>query len=117
LLDDPSVDPAAIARAVQPWADLPPVGGTVMDGAGNLYFTDLKTSSLKKRTPDGAVTTVIQDDRLHWVDAPIIDADNRIWLPVPQMDRGPLFNQGVSKVQWPMMLFTFPLGGSAVKPD
>lgn len=111
LLDDPSVDAGTLERAVQPWADLPPVGGTAMDRKGNLYFTDLKTSSLKKRTPDGGVTTLIQDDRLHWVDAPVIDARNRIWLPVPQMDRGALFNQGVSKVRWPITLYTLQLEG------
>ncbi|TFW29211.1 L-dopachrome tautomerase-related protein [Duganella callida] len=113
LLDDPAVDAATLERAVQPWADLPPVGGTAMDAKGNLYFTDLKTSSLKKRTPDGKVSTVIQDERLHWVDAPVIDARNRIWLPVPQMDRGALFNQGVSKVQWPVTLYSLQLEGGA----
>lgn len=113
LLDDASVDAATLERAVRPWADLPPVGGTAMDRQGNLYFTDLKTSSLKKRTPDGRITTVIQDDRLHWVDAPAIDASNRIWLPVPQMDRGALFNQGVSKVQWPVALYTLQLEDDA----
>lgn len=109
LLDDPKVDAATLERAVQPWADLPPVGGTAMDAKGNLYFTDLKTSSLRKRAPDGSISTVIQDDRLHWVDAPMIDRANRIWLPVPQMDRGALFNKGVSKMQWPVTLFTLQL--------
>lgn len=113
LLDDPAVDAAALERAVRPWADLPPVGGTAMDRHGNLYFTDLKESSLKKRTPDGTVTTVLRDERLHWVDAPAIDAANRIWLPVPQMDRGALFNGGVSRVRWPVMLYTLQLEGGA----
>lgn len=112
LLHDPAVDAAALERAVKPWADLPPTGGTAMDRHGNLYFSDLKTSSLKKRTPDGTVTTVIQDDRLHWVDAPVIDAAHRIWLPVPQMDRNALFNGGVSHVRWPIALYTLQLEGA-----
>ncbi|MBB3222594.1 L-dopachrome tautomerase-related protein [Pseudoduganella umbonata] len=113
LLDDPTVDAAALERAVKPWADLPPTGGTAMDRHGNLYFSDLKTSSLKKRTPDGRVMTVIQDDRLHWVDAPVIDAAHRIWLPVPQMDRNALFNDGVSRVRWPITLYTLQLEGAS----
>lgn len=113
LLDDPSVDAATLECAIKPWAELPPVGGTAMDRKGNLYFTDLKTSSLKKRTPDGTVVTVIQDERLHWVDAPFIDRRNRIWLPVPQMDRSALFNHGVSELQWPVTLYTLELEDSA----
>ena len=62
-----------------------------------------------KRTPDGAVSTVIRDQRLHWVDAPFIDGANRIWLPVPQMDRAAVFNGGVSRVQWPVALYSLQL--------
>lgn len=106
LLDDARVAPAALAAAVKPWADLPPMGGSLMDAHGNLYYTDLRTSSLMKRTPDGGVTTVVRDARLHWVDAPAFDAAGRIWLPVPQMDRAGVFNGGRSRVQWPVTLYS-----------
>lgn len=109
LLDDPAVSAATLAAAVQPWADLPPIGGSVTDTEGNLYYTELRTSSLMKRTPEGAVSTVLSDPRLHWVDAPVIDAQSRIWLPVPQMDRVPAFNGGVSRVQWPVTLYSIDL--------
>lgn len=109
LLDDPAVAPAALAAAVQPWADIPPIGGSVLDGQGNLYYTDLHTSSLMKRTPDGQVSTVLRDARLHWVDAPAFAADGRLWLPVPQMDRAGVFNGGRSRVQWPVALYSIDL--------
>ena len=48
---------------------------------------------------------MIQDPRLHWVDAPVIDEQGFIWLPVPQMDRVGLFNQGKSKTVWPVNLY------------
>ena len=109
-LDDLSVTPETLVTKVQPWADLPPVGGTAMDANGDLYFTDLAENSLKRRTAEGTITTIVQDPRLHWVDAPFIDADHAIWLPVPQLDRIALFNGGKSNVQWPVQLFRLDLG-------
>ena len=92
-LDDFSASPETIASKVEPWTDVPPTGGTALDVNGDFYFSDLATDSIKRRTPDGSVTTVVHDRRLHWVDAMTIDAQHRLWLPVPQLDRvvGDLF--------------------------
>jgi len=109
-LDDPSISPDALAGQVEFWADLPPVGGTAIDTNSDLYFSDLAENSLKRRTSDGAITTIIRDPRLHWVDAPFIDLHHTIWLPVPQLDRIALFNGGKSLIQWPVQLFRFDLG-------
>lgn len=109
-LDDAGVASDVLATKVETWADLPPVGGTVMDTNGDLYFTDLAEDALKRRTPDGAITTIIRDSRLHWVDAPFIDAAHTIWLPTPQMDRAALFNGGQSRTEWPVQLFRLDLG-------
>lgn len=104
-LNDASVSPETLAAHVEPWANLPPVGGTAMDANGDLYFSSLANNSLEKRTPDGRIETVIQDPRLHWVDAPFLDGQGFIWLPVPQMDRVALFNGGQSKTVWPVRLY------------
>jgi sugar lactone lactonase YvrE len=109
LLDDPSPNGAALAAAAEPWADIPPIGGAVMDADGSLYFTELATDSLKRRDPSGAISTVIADPRLHWVDAPFIDADHAIWLPAPQLDRAPPFNGGRSARINPIALYRLQL--------
>ena len=108
-LDDPSISPDALVGKVEFWADLPPVGGTAMDSNGDLYFSDLAENSLKRRTSDGTITTIVRDSRLHWVDAPFIDRRHTIWLPVPQLDRIALFNRGTSLIQWPVQLFRLDL--------
>lgn len=108
-LDDFSLAPEAVAAHVESWDDLPPVGGTAMDANGDFYFTDLAENALKRRLPDGTVTTIIRDSRLHWVDAPVIDEHHRIWLPVPQMDRTAPFNDGKTRVQWPIALYRLSL--------
>lgn len=108
-LDDFSASAQVLTSKVEAWTDLPPVGGTVMAADGSLYFTELSTNSLKRRAPDGRVTTIVQDPRLHWVDAPTIDDQNRILLPVPQLDRAPIFHAGRSQVQWPVLLLRMKL--------
>lgn len=105
LLDDPTVSAEDLSRAVEPWIDLPPVGGTALAPDGSLYFADLASSSVKRRHPDGQIETLISDPVLHWVDAPFLADDGRLWLPVPQMDRAPLFHGGRSAVRWPIALY------------
>lgn len=105
LLDDPAVSPEKLAAAVEPWIDLPPVGGTTMDKNGTLYFSDFATNSVRKRTADGVITTLLQDDRLHWVDASFLDANGTLWMPAAQIDRTALFHHGKDEVKQPMTLY------------
>jgi sugar lactone lactonase YvrE len=109
LLDDPAQRAETLAAAVEPFADLPPMGGSVMDAEGNLYFSTLADNSIRKRTPQGAVTVIIQDPRLHWVDAMFITEDGLLLMPAAQLDRVGLFNGGRSSVQWPVSLFALDL--------
>lgn len=104
-LDDASLSDTELAEHLEPWVDLPPVGGTTMDAAGNLYFTDLAAAAVRRLTPDKRVETVLVDTNLHWVDAPTMDKQGRLYLPVPQMDRVALFHAGTSKIQWPIRLY------------
>jgi sugar lactone lactonase YvrE len=108
-LDDASLGDGELAAHVEAWADLPPVGGTVMDADGSLYFSDLATDAIRRRAPDGTISTVVQDARLHWVDAPFLDARHRLWLPVPQMDRSPNFSGADKPREWPVRLYRIDL--------
>jgi hypothetical protein len=109
FLDDPALPAEVLNSKVEPWADLPPIGGSAMDRNGDLYFNDLAECAVKRRAADGTITTIVRDSRLHWVDAPFIDEQRAIWLPVAQLDRVSLFRAGVSKIQWPVQLFRLPL--------
>ncbi|WP_213775783.1 L-dopachrome tautomerase-related protein [Bradyrhizobium sp. dw_78] len=63
FLDDATLSADALSGKVEPWADLPPMGGEVMDSNGDLYFSDLAESALKRRSADGTITTIIADPR------------------------------------------------------
>lgn len=104
-LNDGSLTPEQLAGKVLPWRDLPPMGGSVMDGAGNFYYSDLASNSLKRILPSGITETVITDARLHWVDAPAFDSRGRLYLPVPQIDRIGLFNGGQTRIKRPVRLY------------
>jgi hypothetical protein len=109
MLDDPAVDSRTLAGRVEPWADLPPMGGSTMDARGNLYFSDLAHDAILRRARDGSITTVVQDERLHWVDAIFLDKEGFLWLPAAQLDRAPLFHGGRSQVRWPVSLYRIPV--------
>ncbi|MEB5887491.1 L-dopachrome tautomerase-related protein [Enterobacter roggenkampii] len=108
-LDDKNLDNAALEKLVQRWFDMPPSGGTAMAKDGTLYYSDLAENALKRRLPDGRTETVIKDPNLHWVDAPVIDENNVIWLPVPQIDRVSLFNNGENLTKWPVQILKIDL--------
>lgn len=108
-LNDVALTPAQLAGKVQPWLDLPPMGGSVMDAAGNFYYSDLASDSLKRISPDGVTETVLTDKRLHWVDAPAFDGQGRLYLPVPQLDRIGLFNGGQTRLERPVRLYRLDL--------
>lgn len=104
-LDDATLSEAQLQQRVEPWADLPPVGGTAMDAGGNLYFTDLAANAIRRLTPDRQVQTILVDERLHWADAPSLDGHGRLYLPVPQMDRVGLFHDGQSRIEQPVRIY------------
>lgn len=105
-LDDPSVSPARLAALVKPWADLPPIGGSIMDEHGRLYYSALADDTIYCRMPTGETIKLLTDHRLHWADAPFLTKDRRLWFPVAQLDRLPLFQHGVSKIQKPFIVMS-----------
>ncbi|MGF6553039.1 L-dopachrome tautomerase-related protein [Paraburkholderia youngii] len=108
-LDDDTLSDDALARHVSTWFDNPPVGGTAMGADGSLYYTPLADNSLMRRAPDGTVSMLARDKRLRWVDAPFLDGHGHIYLPVPQIDGAPAFNQGRSTAQFPIKVYKVDL--------
>ncbi|MCP1237774.1 major royal jelly family protein [Gluconobacter kondonii] len=117
FLDDPNVSSTDLSAAVKPWADLPPIGGSAMDTAGNLYFTNLKDNGVYRRDVSGKITRLLKDSRLHWADAPCLAPDGRLWLPVAQLDRLPMFHQGQSRSHQPFLLVSIDPHAGQAQPE
>ena len=109
-LDDASLPAAELAAHVRPFADTPTSGGTCIDAAGVIYLNDADRSRIVRLTPDGQMTTLVQDDRLHWGDAVWIADGGDLIVPAAQMDRSATFNRGVEAVQLPVRVYRMGLG-------
>ncbi|WP_082988181.1 L-dopachrome tautomerase-related protein [Bordetella bronchialis] len=106
VLNDPSASEKDIASQVKlEWADTPSTGGTAIDAKGNLYTTDTDKRRILRVSPEGKVSTVIEDDRLIWADALWIDRQGYLWIPASQLNRTPDFNGGRMEVQYPVWIY------------
>ncbi|ARP81666.1 hypothetical protein CAL12_13160 [Bordetella genomosp. 8] len=105
-LNDPAVSEKEIESRVElGWADTPSTGGTAIDAQGNLYTTDTDKHRILRISPEGKISTVIQDDRLVWGDALWIDRQGYLWIPASQLSRTPGFNGGRMEVQYPVWIY------------
>lgn len=96
---------------VEPFALTPATGGTAIDNEGNIYVSDTDRSAIEKVFPNGTRTTMVQDERLLWVDAMWIDGQNQLWMPSAQLNRGAPFNPGgVSRIVKPLYVYTLDIG-------
>ncbi|PHH87913.1 hypothetical protein CDD83_8242 [Cordyceps sp. RAO-2017] len=106
-----------LGRYVEPFALTPSTGGTAIDAEGNIYVSDTDRLAIQRIRPSGKVETLIQDDRLVWVDAMWVDSRGQLWLPAAQLNRGAPFNGGKSHIQKPVYVFTFHIGVGPPKID
>ena len=109
-LDDASLSAVELARAVEPFADTPSTGGTAMDADGTIYLSDINTLRVLKIEPDGAMTTLLDDSRLVWIDAMWIDEAGGLLMPAAQLNRTPGLNGGVDAVQQPLHVYRYAAG-------
>lgn len=116
-LDDPTMPDSERAKHARVFARDGTAGGTAIDAQGNLYVSDTDHSAVLKVTPQGTISTLVQDPRLVWVDAMWITADGSLWMPAAQMSLTPDFNHGKLDVKYPMQVFTVKIGNGPPAND
>lgn len=99
-----------IGQYVEVYALTPSGGGTAIDAEGNIYASDTDRLAIEKIAPNGTRTTLIQDDRLEWVDAMWVDSTGKLWMPAAQLNRGAPFNNGTVLVKKPLTVYTLDIG-------
>jgi sugar lactone lactonase YvrE len=97
------------------WFDTPTTGGTAIDASGNIYISDVNHSAIIRITPKGKQETIIQDKRLLWGDALWIDKDGFLWIPVGQLNRLATFQNQVSKIELPLVIYKLAIGAKQFK--
>ena len=79
-LIDAEVPPERLAAAVETVGVTGVADGLWIDRAGNILLTSPEDDSLKRRAPDGTMTTLVRDPRLRWPDSLAEGADGAIYV-------------------------------------
>lgn len=109
-LDDPKIDSKQLSKHVTTFAKTPSTGGTAIDAEGTIYVSDVDHHRILAIKPDGSKSIVVEDRRLLWVDAMWIDDAGYLYMPAAQLDRMAPFNDGVSKVEFPIFVYKTKIG-------
>lgn len=101
----------SLSEFVEAFALTPSTGGTAIDAEGSIYVSDTDRQAIEKVYANGTRTTLLQDERLLWVDAMWIDSQHRLWLPSAQLNRGAPFSVGgESRIVKPLHVYTVDIG-------
>lgn len=68
VLDDESLEPAALDALVEDFAAKTLSDGITTDLEGNIYLSDMENSAVLTVSPEGELTTLLKDARLRWPD-------------------------------------------------
>ncbi len=105
-VDLPSAD---LAARVERYGDKPISDGITVDGAGNVYITDITANAIGVTRPDGRYEILYQDDaRLSWPDGFAFGPDEYVYVTVNQLHRSPVLADGGGTAQMPFLLLRFP---------
>jgi sugar lactone lactonase YvrE len=104
-LNDENISEEDLASKVELFYKTPSTGGTAIDADGNIYVSDVNKSEIIKISSEGKESLVIKDKRLLWADALWIDDDGYLWIPTGQLNRLAAFQNGKSKVKFPVVIY------------
>lgn len=104
-LNDTELNDKQLSTHIVKWFKTPTTGGTAIDADGNIYVSDVDASRIIKINPKGESETLISDPRLIWSDALWIDNHGYLWLPVGQLNRLSVFQNGSSKIEFPVHVY------------
>ncbi len=113
---DRSLPGDELSARVERYGEKAPCDGISIDGAGNVYVTDLENNAVGVTTPDGAYRVLVGDDEhLRWPDGFSHGPDGYLYVAVSQLHRSAVFNAGEETSQAPFEVLRFrPLAPSAV---
>lgn len=83
-----------IARAIRSVGAKPVSDGAATDDAGHHFFTNLNENGIDRLSPDGTLTSLVRDARLHWPDNVQFGPDAWLYIAVNQLHLTPAFTGG-----------------------
>jgi sugar lactone lactonase YvrE len=105
---DKSLDDKQLALRVERYGDKGVSDGISIDGAGNVYVTDVNNNAIGVLSAKGDYRLLIRDDeRLSWPDALSYGPDGYFYATVNQLHRHPALNNGVNETKPPFRIMRF----------
>ncbi len=104
-LRDEKLSKNDLHNAVETVAQLFPCDGYWMDKAGNLFLSDLRGGTIKKRTPDGKIELVCSDPRIQWPDSFAMGPDGALYFSCSHIHHAPKYNGGKSARTEPYAIY------------
>ena len=108
-LANPALAAAELEIHVETVGEVGVSHGMLADQAGNIYISDSPNYAIRRITPAGRLETLVHDPRLSWPDTFALGFDGYIYLTATQINRGPKYNGGESKVDYPFRLYRLKL--------
>jgi len=108
LVDEALTD-AELAARIERYGDRPVCDGITIDGAGNVYITDLTGYAVGVVDPAGEYRTLYRDEQLlSWPDGMAFGADGYVYVVANQLHLSPAFNRGEDLSTPPYYVLRFP---------
>ena len=85
---------AQIATAIRSVGNKPVSDGATTDDAGNHFFTNLNENGIDRLSPQGKLTPLVRDARLHWPDNAQFGPDAWLYISANQLHLTPAFTGG-----------------------
>lgn len=113
-LADPNLSAATLASRVERYREKRTSDGITVDGAGNVYVTDVGANAIGVAAADG-YRILVQDPRLIWPDGFAFGPDGWLYATVDQLNRHAALNGGTEGGRPPYLIVrTRPLAPGAV---
>jgi sugar lactone lactonase YvrE len=88
--------------------------GLESDDRGRVYLTAYEQDAVLRRSPDGALETLVHDPRLLWPDTLSLARDGHLYMTANQLHRQPAYHRGVDQRVKPYVLFRTPVDAGPV---
>jgi sugar lactone lactonase YvrE len=89
--------------------------GLESDAQGRVYLSDYEHDAIRRRSPDGAIETLMHDPHALWPDTLSLANDGYLYFIVNQIERQPVFNNGRDLRQKPYVLFRIKVDGTRIQ--
>lgn len=106
-LRDAHLDEAALSASIEDMGPTRFNAGLTMGRDGSLYYSDIESGGITRRTPDGRFETLVSaPERIVWPDASRMGPDGYLYFPAAQVNRLPANNpSGKNLLEPPFRLF------------